>query len=129
MGNQHAYIILCSFYLIVWIGFYLYRKDLRRELLTISILTMPIGFTEFIYWTDYYRPEWLFPIFSRVGVEDLLWAGIVSGVGAVAYEVIAQRREYHVRRLKPGWMRDVELSIIPVGGGLGFVFRQSTFWC
>lgn len=118
MDTIYAYLILCGMYFLVWLVFFFLRKDLRFELLSISIFTMPLGFTEWIYWTDYYRPEWLFPIFSRVGVEDLLWAGVVSGIGAVAYEVIARRREYHVRALKPGWMRDTWLLVIPVVGVL-----------
>lgn len=119
-----AYLILCGLYFLVWLCLFVWRKDARFELLTITIFCMPLGLTEWLYW-DYFRPEFLMPVLPRIGIEDFLWAGIISGIGAVSYEIIARRRPYHVRNLQPKWMSELWLSLTIVGGGSDFVFRDT----
>ncbi len=119
-----AYSILCALYGAVWLLLYALRSDTRRELLIVSFFAAPLGFTEWIYWMDYFRPVWLIPIFSKVGVEDIIWTALVSGIGAIVYEIFAKRRTYHSRNLAPNWLSNVWLSAVLMGGGYGPLHRE-----
>lgn len=126
MPDSYSYLILCALYFVVWCFFFLLRKDLRKELCIITLFCAPLGITELFYY-DYWRPDFLFPLSIRFGFEDLLWAGIVSGIGAVSYELLAKRRTYRVRKLSPGWMGEVWLSATLVLGLLILYFGTTHF--
>ncbi len=127
LDSQYAYLLLCGIYFLVWCVFFLARKDIRKELCVITLFTAPLGFTEWLYY-DYFRPDFLFPLLPRIGVEDFLWAGIVSGIGAVGYELIARRRTYHVRNLTAGWLGGIWLSTTVVLGLLLFFIATNFFF-
>jgi len=109
-SGEYAYLILDGLYAVVWCCFFFLRKDLKKELCMVTLLSAPLGYTDPLYY-DYWRPEFFFPIFSRAGLESLLWAGLVSGVGAVSYELLAKRRTYQARQLSPGWMGRAWLAV------------------
>ena len=125
MPLQYAYLIGCLLYGLIWFAIFLLRKDLRKELILITLFCAPLGFTEWLY-HDYWQPLFLFPLLPRIGLEDFIYAGIVSGVSAVIYEIVAQRRTYKQRRLHPGWMGTIWLSSIFVGGTI--ILFVATTW-
>ncbi|KKQ91174.1 MAG: hypothetical protein UT16_C0022G0002 [Candidatus Azambacteria bacterium GW2011_GWA2_39_10] len=50
----------------------MYRRDLRKEMLTMSFVVAPMGpLSEFFYLRDYWQPE-LFNGWS-IGIEDLIF--------------------------------------------------------
>ncbi len=85
---QYAYLIATFPALLIWLGFYLQRKDLRREMLSMGFL---IGFlsvaTSYYWWTvDWWHP--LTITGTKVGIEDFLMGFGSGGIMAVAYEVL-----------------------------------------
>lgn len=82
---QDAYLTGSLIFCVVWLGFYLWRRDLRREMLTLSVIAGIFGpLSEHFYLQDYWRPEYFFPAVFRV--EDIL-------VGTVAIGFIGFRND------------------------------------
>lgn len=101
---KYAYLVGCSFFLFIWLLLFFFRKDLRKEILTMSFLIAPFGLIgQIFYLRDYWQPQtvtgW------SLGFEDLLFAFSIGGVGAVVYEEILGKK-FSQRRLKkyPYWM-------------------------
>ena len=87
---------------VVWLLFFLLRKDLRDQQLFVSVFTAPLGPVTQIIWfyKDYWRPEyvWTFAISGvPIGVEEILFAFFIGGIGSVLYEVIFRKQHRHGR--------------------------------
>ncbi|MDP2672800.1 MAG: lycopene cyclase domain-containing protein [Nanoarchaeota archaeon] len=88
---KYTYLIGSLIALIVWTFFFTYRKDTRREMLTLSLLFGIVGiFAEYLYIQDWWRP--LTITGTAIGIEDFLFGFSVGGVFAVAYEEIFKKR-------------------------------------
>ena len=116
---QYVYLIATIPALVIWSGFYLARKDLRREMLEVSLL---IGFlsvaTSYYWWTT----DWWHPLTitaTKVGIEDFLTGFGSGGIMAVAYEVILKQR-YSKRHAQSHGMYDFFLIL--------FILAQVTSW-
>ena len=91
INPQYAYLIGNAFFLIVWLILFMLRKDLRKEMLLMSVLIAPLGpLSELFYLRDYWQPQ----IFTGwvIGIEDLLFAFSIGGIAGVAYEVFFGKR-------------------------------------
>lgn len=90
--DKFVYLILTIPFLLVWLFIFYKRKDLRKELLTISAITALIGpLSEIIYFRDYWLPESVLAIY--IGnfpfmIEDVLFGFAIGGIGAVIYEFL-----------------------------------------
>jgi hypothetical protein len=63
-----------------------------------SFLVAPLGpLSEIFYFRDYWNPDYIFQIFG-VGIEDLLFAFFIGGIGAVAYEELFIKRIRKTKR-------------------------------
>jgi hypothetical protein len=76
-------------FLALWLVFYWRRKDLRREMWVMSLLTSPLALSDLLFVPEYWRPQTLFDL--PVGIEGFLFCFAVGGVAAVLYEVFLQR--------------------------------------
>ncbi len=91
MDLDYAYIvgvivIMAPFWgILFWL-----RKDLRQQMLTMSLLFVPFGpISEVLYLRDYWQPQYIFG--SSFPLEDMLFAFFIAGLAAVAYEIIFTR--------------------------------------
>lgn len=73
---------------VIWLGLYLKRKDLRKEMLFASFLFFPFGLTHPLFIPDYYNPTLLYRFFGLFDVESFLWCFFIGGIVAVLYEEI-----------------------------------------
>ena len=101
---QYAYLLGNLFFLLVWIILFIYRRDLRRKMLIMSLVVAPMGpLSEIFYLRDYWQPQlfngWL------IGIEDLLFGFAIGGIAAVIYEELFGKK-YLSRHLSahPKWM-------------------------
>src|ERR1700690_2954544 len=102
MSYQYAYLFMVGILGVVWLLFFLLRKDLRDQQLFVSVFTAPLGPVTQIIWfyKDYWRPEyvWTFAISGvPIGVEEILFAFFIGGIGSVLYEVIFRKQHRHGR--------------------------------
>ena len=73
---QYVWFIWSLIILALWAVFYLFKKDSRKEMLKMSLITMPFGLTEPLFVPDYWLPPSLFNI---------------GGIGTVLYNLIFKR--------------------------------------
>lgn len=126
-----AYLTGDIIFFIIWGVLFFLRKDLRKKMLTMSLLIAPLGpLSEFFYLRDYWRPQLLFGF--RIGVEDLLFAFTIGGISGVIYEELFGKK--YIKRHLPAhryWM--LAFSLLGVGwmvlgniflGGIPFMFQR-----
>ncbi|MBI4054002.1 MAG: hypothetical protein HY397_01590 [Candidatus Doudnabacteria bacterium] len=103
---QYAYLVGLVFFLGVWLVLFFLRGDLRKEMIIMSFLTAPLGFTQPFYFRDYWRPSYAWgDMANGVGIENILFGFVMGGIAAVIYEEIFGKK-YAKRRLPlhPYWM-------------------------
>lgn len=113
---QYTYLVGVVIFSIIWLILYFHRKELRREMIVMSILVAILGlFSEYLWWTkDWWRP--LTITGTRIGIEDLLLGFTNGGIAAVLYEEIFKKRIY---KFKP---RDHNLSLVLIIALSYFIF-------
>lgn len=91
VSYQYSYLIGDFILLAIWIILYLWRKDIRKEMLLLSII-FGIGgiFVQFIYIQDWWHP--LTITNTIVGIEDFLFGFVTGGIAGVIYEEIFKRK-------------------------------------
>ena len=96
---QYAYFIGCLIFLVVWLLFFVLRKDLSKEMIFGSLLAMPFGLSESLWVPEYWNPPSLFNLISNygVGIESFLLFFICGGTAAVIYEIIFKKKIVKIR--------------------------------
>jgi hypothetical protein len=88
--STYAYLLLSTSLLVVWLILYGLRPDLRRQILWISLGTMPLGLTEPLFVPSYWNPPTLLDLARRTGfdVESLLFSFAIGGIVFAAYDAL-----------------------------------------
>lgn len=88
--SVYAYLVLSSALFGIWLLLYALRADIRRELLWVSVGTMPPGLTEPLFVPEYWSPPTLWDLARRTGfdLESLLFSFAVGGIVFAAYDVL-----------------------------------------
>jgi hypothetical protein len=86
-----AYLALSGSLALVWLILYAARRDLRSQILRVSLGTMPLGLTEPLFVPAYWNPPTLFDLARRTGfdLESLLFSFAIGGIVFAAYDVLA----------------------------------------
>ena len=91
MPQPYSYLVGDGVFLLIWMLLFYWRADLRKKILTMSLLVAPLGpLSEFFYARDYWRPELLGG--GRIGIEDIIFAFCIGGIAGVIYEELFGRR-------------------------------------
>jgi Lycopene cyclase len=87
-----GYLIGAVFNFLLWGAIFALRKDLRREMLEMSLWAAAIGLPhEYLLWTrDWWHPPTITG--TAVGFEDLIYALSTGGVLSALYAVVLRRR-------------------------------------
>lgn len=90
--SDYAYLIGVSLIALLWIVLYLYRKDVRKEMLIMSSIVFVFGeMMQYFVWTkDWWQPKTLTG--TILGIEDFLGLFGAGGVAAVIYEELFQKK-------------------------------------
>ena len=91
--NKYGFLLGVLVMSIPWFMCFFLRKDLRKEMIIMSIL---IGFgsviTGYLWWTvDWWRPETITG--TVVGIEDFILGFVNGGVASVIYEVVSREKQ------------------------------------
>lgn len=124
LDYRYAYLIGDLILGLVWLIFFLLRKDLRKELLLVSFVAGFIGpFAQLYYTLDYWNPITIMG--TKIGVEDFLFAFFCSGVAGTCHSVFFNKRYKVLKTLKKGWfMHLVTLLVVILGIGI-WVFIET----
>src|SRR6516225_7258785 len=105
--------------LLLWGIIFLLRPDLRRRMLWVSLLLVPLApIGESFFLLDYWRPPLILPIWyhgmAYGGLADFLFIFALGGIATAAYPVVTHRvvcRAVWPRR----WWLGVVFIVIMVG--------------
>ena len=90
MDYQYSYLIGDLVLLTIWFILFSIRKDIRKEMIIISILFGFVGLiAQYVYTID-----WWFPLTitnTRIGIEDFIFGFAVAGIASVVYEEIFKK--------------------------------------
>jgi len=91
VSYQYSYLIGALVMFVIWIILFLWRKDIRREMLVISILmgvlSIPLNY---LYVQDWWHP--LTITGTVLGIEDVILGFASGGIAAVIYEVFFKKK-------------------------------------
>lgn len=88
---QYTYIVGDLILLVIWLILFLWRRDVGKEMLYISLFFGIIALlTESLYIQDWWKP--LTITGTSVGIEDFLFGFAIAGCAAVFYEEIFKKK-------------------------------------
>ena len=89
-ASAYAYLVLSSALALVWVILYAVRRDLRGNMVGVSLATMPLGLTEPLFVPTYWNPPTLFDLAHRTGfdLESLLFSFAIGGIVFAAYDAL-----------------------------------------
>lgn len=123
MDQKYIYTILAILFLSVWLVLFFARKNVRREMLLISLPGSFFGpLTDFFYFKDWWHPFTFSGSF--LSVEALVTGFGIGGVAAVVYEVVFREKinQRNVTITIPHLLKVVKVFIV-----LFFVFALSFY--
>ncbi|TVZ28744.1 hypothetical protein JM83_3894 [Gillisia sp. Hel_I_86] len=87
---QNVWFIWSLIILALWAVIYVSKKGVRKEMLKMSLITMPFGLTEQLFVPEYWLPPSLFNLAKRTGfdIESLIFSFAIGGIGMVLYILI-----------------------------------------
>lgn len=96
---EYDYLFGCLILFLVWLTFFILRKDLRREMIFGSLLALPFALAERLLVPEYWNPPSLFNLISRfgIGLESFLFFFLCGGIMAVIYEVFSRKKTVKIR--------------------------------
>lgn len=114
--NTFAYLFGSLLLLFTWLALFWARPQNRREMLLVSLATLPLGLTELLFVPRYWQPPTLFDLARRTGwdLESLLFSFSVGGVASVLYEALTGSIHRHVntasKHLTRHWIHPYALA-------------------
>jgi hypothetical protein len=75
------YFALAAIWMFTWLIFFLFRKNERQKMLTMSLAVIPFAFFDYYSQPSYWHPQTLFSV--PVGMEGILFGFSFGGVAAI----------------------------------------------
>ncbi len=94
---QYAYLFGALALLPFWLGLFLYRKDIRKQMLIMSFTIGVLSLATTHYWwtVDWWQSPTVTG--TKVGVEDFIAGFLSGGIMAVVYEVLFSKQQYKIK--------------------------------
>ncbi|MBV9159774.1 MAG: hypothetical protein JO019_04225 [Candidatus Kaiserbacteria bacterium] len=89
---EYAYLTLDLFFAVLWMLIFVFRADVRRELLVTSLILTLFSILEPIIARDYFAPEYALPIFRGFGFEDVMYCFFLGGLASVIHDAFLRNR-------------------------------------
>lgn len=116
---EYVYLISVLPLIFIWILIFYFRKDLRREILTMSIIIGIAGvWAQYQWWTvDWWQPATITG--TKIGIEDFILGFFGGGIITVAYEAILRQKTDHTSK-----KTTIPFALIILGtvAAIGFFF-------
>ncbi|MEQ9442790.1 MAG: lycopene cyclase domain-containing protein [Cyclobacteriaceae bacterium] len=90
---DYVWLIWSLIILALWGMIFLFKRDDRKVMGRMSLITMPFGLTEPLFVPEYWYPPSLFDLAQKTGfdIESLIFAFAIGGIGAVLYQLVFKR--------------------------------------
>ena len=95
---QYVWFIWSLIIMVLWAIIYFRTRGLRKEMLKMSLITMPFGLTEPLFVPEYWFPPSLFNLAETISfdIESLIFSFAIGGIGTVLYNLIFNRRHANI---------------------------------
>lgn len=113
---HYAYLTAGLIMLSIWTLLFALRKDLRREMVTMSLIAAPLGLFDFIAVPLYWEPVTMFG--SLYNIENILYTFSLGGITAVLYTEVARKAPRHMHK----WHKSAALVVGAVTLGVLITF-------
>jgi hypothetical protein len=91
VSYQYSYLIGDLALLFIWFILFLFRKDVRKQMIIMSLIIGILGMLfQFVYSIDWWHP--LNILGTKIGLEDFLFGFAVAGIASVIYEEIFHKK-------------------------------------
>ena len=91
MSYQFTYLYMGLIFSVVWFALFLWRKNTRKEMLSISLLfALPGALADLIYTQDWWVPQTLTG--TIVSLEGTIVGFMIGGIATVLYEDIFKKK-------------------------------------
>jgi hypothetical protein len=132
---QYAYLTGAVISIVIWVALFIGRRDLRKQMLFMSFLTLLLAPTNILYFGAYWQPQFLFN-FYNVGIESVIVCFSYGGVCGVIYEYVFHKKDvskdidrWSIDYLHPGiafLCGVVAILVLEVFTGLNVIISTST---
>ena len=77
-----------------WLLIFINRRDLRKEMIIGGLLSLPLVFTAPWFIPEYWNPAYLFGFipYTKIGVEDVMFAFFPGSIATVIFEYIENKK-------------------------------------
>lgn len=82
--------------LFFWLFFFFLRRDLRKEMLIMSLLATPLGLFDILFVPLYWQPVTFLHL--PVGIEGLIYSFLTGGIAAIIYAEVAKKVPTKIHR-------------------------------
>ncbi|RMD58109.1 hypothetical protein D6825_01970 [Candidatus Woesearchaeota archaeon] len=99
--------------LAIWALLYHLRPTLRKEMLLMSLFTMPLGLTEPIFVPEYWHPPSLFNLATRTGfdLESLIFSFAIGGIASVLYEALVGAKHRRIKETRENYLHYLSIAV------------------
>ncbi len=89
---HYTWLVWASAFLIPWAALFVAQPELRRPMLSASVLTAPFGLTEPLFVPAYWHPPSLFDLAERTGfdLESFIFSFTLGGLGVAGYRALTR---------------------------------------
>ena len=125
---RFSYLLTDAVFFFLWVALYLWRKDIRKEMVVISALFGFIAIAgESFMVNDWWSPQTITN--TTIGIEDFLFGFTVGGIASVVYEEVFQKKlRKKTRHQRKGKYHLCAPWLLPIVFSLGFfIFNLNTF--
>lgn len=132
MPYQYAYLTGILFLITIWIFIFLKRKDLRNQILIVSLLATPIAPISQLLWFyyDYWRPSYLFTFYINdipLGLEESIFAFTIGGITCVLFEVLFRKKAKRGKKRNILTLIIIIITIL-IGAITKYIFHLNSIW-
>lgn len=128
IADKYVYAVALIPFCVIWLILFIKRRDLRKEMIVMSLLLGPLSFATCYYWwtLDWWRP---FTIAGgHSGIEDFVMGFTTGGIMAVLYEVVFKKQLYKRRNYSAERGLVVLLLLAQIASYLIYMIGFTTFW-
>ena len=106
---HYSYLVGTLLFCAAWVACFVLGRNYRSQILWGTLISAPLALTSILFIPQYWTPPSLFNLDQRfrVGIEDVIWAASVGGIGSVVGEIFLKeklsksRSQRHKRHYAP----------------------------
>ena len=93
-GYHYSYLVGTLLFCAAWVACFVLGKNYRAQIVWGTLISAPLALTSILFIPQYWTPPSLFNLDQRfrVGIEDVIWAASVGGIGSVVGEIFLKER-------------------------------------